>query len=544
MLDALDADAVRTWSRLAAHELERHRLEIDALNVFPVADADTGTNLALTLRAAADGLAADRAETAGTALACYAEHAVLGALGNSGVIAAQLLRGLATAALGTVECDVDALRAGLKRGVDQAYAAVAEPVDGTMLTVARAAADAAPTGPSLGAALAAAVDAAAEALRRTPEQLPVLAAAGVVDAGGRGWLLVLQALAATVSGSPMAEPAPMSVSTGPSRSDVEVDTEHIAGLAPAFEVQYLLHADEAAVPPLRRELAALGDSLAVVGTGDGTWNVHVHTEHVGPAIEAGVAAGRPHRISVVPLGQTHVAKVEPRERPAPASTHGRIGTGAVVAIAPGDGLAHLFEREGVQVVDPDASGAVRADDVTAAIMAARAEEVVLLPNAERAVDAATAAARTARGHGVRVMVVPTRSPVQGLAAVAVHDPGRAFDDDVVAMAEAAAATRFAEITVAQAESLTSVGICQPGDVLGLIDGEVVEIGHGFLAVSFAVLDRLLGVGAELMTLVLGADAPAGVGEVLARHVSERAPLTDVSVYVGGQPRYPLIVGVE
>jgi dihydroxyacetone kinase-like predicted kinase len=134
--------------------------------------------------------------------------------------------------------------------------------------------------------------------------------------------------------------------------------------------------------------------------------------------------------------------------------------------------------------------------------------------------------------------------VQGLAAVAVHDPTRRFDDDVVAMAEAAAATRFAELTVATEESLTSVGICQAGDILGLIDGEVVEIGRGLVAVAFAVIDRLLGVGAEIMTVLVGADAPPGVGELVARHVRDRAPLTDVSVYSGGQPKYPLIIGVE
>jgi dihydroxyacetone kinase-like predicted kinase len=170
--------------------------------------------------------------------------------------------------------------------------------------------------------------------------------------------------------------------------------------------------------------------------------------------------------------------------------------------------------------------------------------VVLLPNASQVTGIAEAAAESARADGTRVTVVPTRSPVQGLAAVAVHDASRRFDDDVVAMAEAAAATRFAEVTIAQRESLTSVGICQEGDVLGLIDGEVVEIGRGLVAVAFALTDRLLGVGAELMTVLVGADAAAGVGDLIVRHVQERAPFTDVTVYSGGQPNYPLIIGIE
>jgi dihydroxyacetone kinase-like predicted kinase len=141
-------------------------------------------------------------------------------------------------------------------------------------------------------------------------------------------------------------------------------------------------------------------------------------------------------------------------------------------------------------------------------------------------------------------VVPTRSPVQGLAAVAVHDAARRFDDDVVAMAEAAAATRFAEVTIAQREALTSVGVCEPGDVLGLIDGEVVEIGRGLVSVAFALVDRLLGVGAELMTVLVGGGAPDSVGNLIVQHVQDRAPYTDVTVYPGGQPDFPLIIGVE
>jgi dihydroxyacetone kinase-like predicted kinase len=169
---------------------------------------------------------------------------------------------------------------------------------------------------------------------------------------------------------------------------------------------------------------------------------------------------------------------------------------------------------------------------------------VLLPNASRVTGVAEAAAELARAQGVRVSVVPTRSPVQGLAAIAVHDADRRFDDDVVAMAEAAGATRHAELTIARDEALTAVGICQPGDVLGLIDGDVVEIGRGLLALAFNIVDRLLGVGAELITVLVGADAPAGTGELIEAHVRGRAPLTDVSVYVVGQPDHPVIIGVE
>jgi hypothetical protein len=252
-------------------------------------------------------------------------------------------------------------------------------------------------------------------------------------------------------------------------------------------------------------------------------HVHVHVNDVGAAIEAGVEAGRPHHIAVVRFADQQVAEGS---------------TSAILAVAPGAEVAHLFEIEGVPVVEGTAG------ELVAAIRRTGAAEVVLLSCSTAATATAEAAARQTRPHGARVSVVPTRSPVQALSAVAVHDPTRRFDDDVVAMAEAAAATRFVELTVATEQALTSVGICQPGDILGLIDGEVVEIGHGLLAVAYAVVDRVLGVGAELMTVLVGNTAPARTGEQIAAHVREMAPFTEVTIYPGGPADRPVIIGVE
>ena len=530
MLEALDADAVRRWSVAAVDALDAHRAEIDELNVFPVADADTGTNLALTLHAGADALAAASVSGAGTALHELARGAVLGARGNSGVIVAQLLRGLADVAGGEEWVGRQQLRAGLAAGVAQAYAAVADPVEGTILTVARAAADGLPEDPTtLVEMVCAAVDAADAALRQTTAQLPALAAAGVVDAGGRGLVVLLDALAVAVTGGPSRVDVPARLARSARGAVREAGSAEFE-----YEVQYLLDAagatGEAGVGGLRDQLVALGDSVVIAGTGDGTWNVHAHVNDVGAAIEAGVAAGSIRQIDVVRFADDERAQRADAPR----------GATAVVAIALGAGTAHLFASEGIAVVD----GAAGPDEVAAAVRASGAAEVVLLPNAAQLTELAAVAAERARAHGIRVTVVPTQSPVQGLAAVAVHDPARRFDDDVVAMAEAAAATRFAEVTIAVEEALTSVGICQTGDVLGLIDGEVVEIGRSVVAVAFAIVGRLLGVGAELMTVLVGANAPAGVGDVVAGHVRDRSPLTEVTVYLGGQPEYPLIIGVE
>ena len=496
------------------------------LNVFPVHDSDTGTNLATTMQAALVAVERDASHgdvDGAAALRALARGAVLGASGNSGNIVAQLLRGMADAATAAGACDARALRAGLLLGAAEARSAVAEPVEGTILTVAAAAGAAVPDDVLTPAQVAGlALAAADEALGRTPEQLPALARAGVVDAGGQGLVLILEALVRTIGGE--------RVDIAPVPTLDAVPHQHTPG-GGAFEVQYLLDLvageTEDAAGALRAELARLGDSVVVVGTGEGTLSIHVHTDDAGAAVEAGIACGRPYRISVSPL-----VPASPGTAPKP---------GAVVAVTPAAGLAALFAGEGVEVVTGEQIGPA---EVVTAVVASGAREVVLLPNDAEIAALVEAAADELRARDVRVVVIPTRSPVQGLAAIAVHDAGRRFDDDVVAMAEAAAATRFAEISVAEHESLTSAGICQAGDMLGLIDGEVVDIGQDTDSVALAVIDRLLGVGAELMTVLVGADAHPGLGEVVRRHVRDRTPLTEVTVYDAGQTGRPLIIGVE
>ena len=530
MLDALDAPAVRRWSILAADAMDAHRAEIDELNVFPVPDGDTGTNLSLTLRAAAEALAADPADTAGEAVRAWAKGAVLGARGNSGVIISQVLCGLADGVDGSEACDGSMFAGALRSAADQAYASVANPLEGTILSVARAAADAAGAG-SMTSVVQRVQEAAWAALRRTIDQLPVLTQAGVVDAGGRGLVVLIDALGQAVTGTAIAtaQVAP----SARSRSGLEAARES-GSTDYDYEVQYLLRADEERTGILRSELSPLGDSLVVVGTGDGVWNVHVHVNDIGAALEAGVRAGEPYRITVVRFADA-VGSPAPPQREA--------GT-AVVAVAPGEGLAHLFESEGVYVVEGGPTENPSTADVLSAMLACPADRVVLLPNASQVSGVAEAAAIEARGQGIEVAVVPTKSPVQGLSAVAVHDPSRHFGDDVIAMAEAAAATRWSEVTIAQREALTMAGRCHPGDVLGLIDGEVVEIGSTVDSVAAAIIDRLLAVGGELITILVGRDAEPDAGEQLRRHIASVAQHVEVGVFDGGQPHYPLLIGVE
>ncbi|WP_225638665.1 DAK2 domain-containing protein [Streptomyces solaniscabiei] len=561
-----DALAVRTWCGLSLRALGRAREEIDAINVYPVADGDTGTNLYLTVESAVAAVEAvfaahevgrapggqrterptDPAETAGgptlaDAVGAMAHGALIGARGNSGTILAQLLRGLAQVLTDRSEpahTDGPGLRLALRHAADSARQAVAHPVEGTVLTVASAAADAAQeAGDDCAAVAHAAYEGARAALAETPGQLPVLERAGVVDAGGHGLVTVLAALVETFTGQ---APAAGGVAVPHARVDhvgQEGAGECDAADGPAFEVIYLLEAEDTAVARLRQRLDALGDSLVVVG-GDGLWNVHVHVDDAGAAVEAGVEAGRPYRIRITHFGHgdVHTTGTErpPRER----------AQRAVVAVVPGEGLAGLYAEAGATAVLARPGEAPASGELVQAVRRAHAREVVLLPNDAELRHTAAAAAEQARTEGIRVALIPTRSAVQGIAALAVHEPERRFDEDVVAMTSAAGATRYAEVTVAEHRSWTTAGICQAGDVLGLIDGDVAVIGADVTAVAGTVLDRMLAAGGELVTLVLGDDAPEPLAETLEARVREAYLAVDTVVYRGGRQGALLLVGVE
>ncbi|MFF4728475.1 DAK2 domain-containing protein [Streptomyces mirabilis] len=601
----LDALAVRTWCGLALEALGRAREEIDAINVYPVADGDTGTNLYLTVESAAaaveavfagyetvtgvlgpTGSAASGAvstavtgaglPTLADAVRAMAHGALIGARGNSGTILAQLLRGMAQvlaadgevdgAAGGETDAETDgesahtdgqALRLALRQAADSAREAVAHPVEGTVLTVATAAAEAATgTEGDCGTVACAAYEGARAALMATPGQLAVLERAGVVDAGGRGLLAVLAALAETFTGeSPGAGRVAGEVHTRVNGMDGVSGVDRVDGVGrvdvngvcvdsrpgeegPAFEVTYLLEAADADVARLRARLDRLGNSLVVVG-GDGLWNVHVHADDAGAVVEAGVEAGRPYRIRITHfgLGDAHTAGAAgrpPRER----------AQRAVVAVVPGEGLAGLYAEAGATTVlarpgEPPASG-----ELVEAVRRAHAREVVLLPNDADLRHTAAAAAEQARAEGVRVALIPTRSAVQGIAALAVHEPERRFDEDVVAMTSAAGATRYAEVAVAERQSWTMAGICQAGDVLGLIDGDVAVIGSDITATAETVLDRMLAAGGEMVTLVLGDEAPGSIAAHLEARVRESYLAVDTVAYRGGRQGALLLIGVE
>lgn len=555
--DRIGLDVVLRFVDVATDALAAAREEVDALNVYPVPDGDTGTNMYLTVSAARDAIrgtldaepAPDGYDARSAALAALARGALLGARGNSGVILSEMLGAIARhlARQEPGEPGARVVAEALEEATQASYRAVGEPVEGTMLSVARAASDAAGLrGREPGArARDVVVDAAAAAraaLARTPEQLDVLARAGVVDAGGRGLCVVLDAAERVLTGR---RPAPVSGPLGCHQIPIPVprpvepaphDAHRRTSDAPAYEVLYLLDASAAAVDALRVRVSALGDSL-VIGGGPELWHVHIHVDDVGAALEAGIEAGRPHRIRVThfaeQMGAGHGAGVEPA----------RAGR-RVVAVAAGPGLESLFAEAGAVVVTGGPGRRPSTGQLLEAIVGSGAAEVVLLPNDAESVRVARVAAGNAEAdHDLRVAVVPTVAQVQGLAALAVHEPGRTFEADVLEMTATARHARQGAVTVAARSALTMAGWCEPGDVLGIIEGDFVVVGSDLLEVATTVVERLLAGGGELVTIVGG----AGAGDLAARAaagVEAGHPAVDVVVHEGGQDRYPLLVAVE
>ena len=522
MPQVLDAADVRRWCADGCAALGLARAEIDGLNVFPVPDGDTGTNLLLTMESVADAVGAVGDDLPAVA-AALSHGALTGARGNSGMILSQLLRGVADV-LADGPADGPALARGLAAGVDHAYRGVGAPVEGTLLTVARLAAEAAGQAAHAGSAdgaladvVAAACVAARGALTLTRHQLPVLREAGVVDAGGRGWVVLLETLSAVLRGEPALPTA---------RAPRRPAPAYEPGFgAPAYEVQYLLaDTSSSAVDRLRVVLSRLGDSVVVVGDGD-LYRVHAHVDDIGGALEAGVEAGTPSRIEV-----TRFADAAP---PDCAALPGRRPPRrAVVAVGNGDGIVRLLRAGGAVVVEGQPSAA----ELQAAARGTGAAQVVLLLPAElpEAWDGAA---------DVEIAVVRTRSVVQALSALAVADPARGLADDVAAMRQAAEATRTGQVRCAVTGATTSGGVCVPGDALGLVDAAVVVVGAEVAWVAGRLLERLWE-GAERVTVVLGQAAPAGLAERLCAQTRAGRPEVELVVIDGGQPEPPVLMGAE
>jgi DAK2 domain fusion protein YloV len=556
VLEVFGAEALRDTVITFRDTMKRHAAGINLLNVYPVPDGDTGTNMSRTLDAVVTEL-----ETADHALESTCEAishgSLMGARGNSGVILSQILRGLVTTLRTATPGSATKVAAALKAASVASYEAVLKPIEGTILTVVRETADAAQRAASDGATLAAMLHVARAAgrtaLANTPEQLPVLKEAGVVDAGGAGFLLLMDAALHVVDGEPLPEP---SEASGPSQEQLDAVSHRASASGEVdvselrYEVMFLLNIDDAKSKEFMQAWGKIGDSIVVVG-GDGLYNCHVHTNDIGAAIEAPLElGGKPFKIRVTDLFEEMEEEHAQREaqmgaaakRPSAVSALPAVEC-AVVAICSGDGLAELFGQMGVQGV---VTGGQTLNPSTAELLDAvehmNSQQVIILPNNKNIIPVANQVNALTKKE---VRVVPTCSMPEALAALVSYDPEADVDSNCLAMSDAAKAVVTGEVTQAVRDTNTDAGPVANGDWIGLVRGDgVVAIGSTMVLAATQLLDQLLSGNGELLTMITGNLATARATEEIIAYMAEKHPGVEVEVHPGGQPLYPFLFGVE
>jgi DAK2 domain fusion protein YloV len=531
-LKRIDGQELKQAMAGATAWLERQAAAINALNVFPVPDGDTGTNMTLTMRATVAAVGASPEHHLGTIAAAMAHGALLGARGNSGVILSQIIRGFAKAVEQESELDGAGLARALAGASKTAYAGIAQPVEGTMLTVIRRAAEAAGMAAAAGSnfeqVLVAATEEARRAVAETPTQLEVLRQAGVVDAGGQGVYVILDGMLRTLRGQ-----APAEAALAP--SEPVAATAFSGEQTYGYCTQYLIQGSKLDPAAVQRELEALGDSLLVVGD-DTLVRVHLHTFDPGAALQVGTRLGILRNVSVENMQLQHEVWREERQRVVP--TPGI----SVVAVAAGEGFQELFRSLGVvEIVPGGQTMNPSAEELLAAIERAPTTDVILLPNNANILLAAQQAQKLTSRN---VAIVPTRSLAEGVAAALAlrHDADLATN--VEAMRDAAAAVTTGEITVAIRDATFDGLTIRQGQAMGLLDDQVVAVGDSVEEVFWLLLPKLHVEQASLLTLYPGEGGKLAAAQALAERVQERYPHLQVEVVPGGQPLYPYILSCE
>ena len=539
---SLDPSALRAAVAAFADALVAHRAGINRLNVYPVPDGDTGTNMSLTLASVMAEVDLADPRTMAELCTALAHGSLMGARGNSGVILSQIVRGMCGVLRDHDAVDARVLADALDAAAAAAYGAVMRPVEGTILTVMRELAGAAVAAAGRGADLLGVAEAAwtrgHEALAHTPELLAVLRDAGVVDAGGAGLLLFCDALLSVIDGRPLPVP-PVGADDQPLPMVSVAATPDVASLR--YEVMFFLHAADDSLAAFKDAWMHIGDSIVVVGD-NGTYNCHVHTNDIGAAVEAGIAAGRPSKIRVTDLFE----EVEEREwvraaAVAPAAVAARVTTG-VVAVGVGDGIVALFRSLGVhEIVTGGQSMNPSTADLLTAVEACPADGVVILPNNKNIIPVAQqVAAHTAK----TVFVVPTRNVAEALASLVDYDPEAGIDENANAMTIAAGAVVAGEVTRAVRDASSGAGPVRRGDYIGLARDGIVSIGGSLVAASTGLLEQLVAGDHEIVTIITGQESIPEDTAAIEAWLEGAHPDVDVEVHHGGQPLYAYFFGVE
>lgn len=535
----VDGAILRQLVMAGKRVLEGKRGLIDALNVFPVPDGDTGTNMCLTLECAAQEVQKVKTESVAQVADAVALGSLMGARGNSGVILSQLFRGLAKGLQGKDKASALEFVRALQSGVDMAYRAVMKPVEGTILTVAReavrAAAKAAARGSGLLRVMEEAHRHAEKILARTPDMLPVLKRAGVVDAGGRGFICILEGALHALSGERKEAGAAQEAQETEKKRDRAGSLPELAHL---YCTEFLLKGDKLPVEQIRRTLAGYGDSVLVVGSGD-LARVHVHTNNPGTVLEHCMLWGQLHDIKIDNMLDQYMRGAMGTHEVESPPPEGKL---AVIAVSSGDGVGEMFRRLGTDVVvnGGDTMNPSAQEILSAIGKLEKARAIIILPNSGNVLLTAEQAREFADRE---IRIVPSRTIPEGLAAMVALDRELDAATNMQRMTEALEKTRTLEVTYALRGSEYDGKTIRPGDVLGMRNGELRVIGGERGEVVLSLLEQTDVTGDSFVSVIYGQDVRGEEAELLAESIRGRYPGCVVNVCRGGQPLYYYIISV-
>ncbi|MCY7793391.1 DAK2 domain-containing protein [Bacillus haynesii] len=552
----LDGKAFAEMVLYGAHHLSQNANVVDALNVFPVPDGDTGTNMNLSMTSGAKEVEQIDTANIGKVAQSLSRGLLMGARGNSGVILSQLFRGFGKSIEQKSDINAKEFAAAFQAGVDTAYKAVMKPVEGTILTVAKDAAKkavlTAQTETDIIKVMEAVVNEAEASLERTPELLPVLKEVGVVDSGGKGLLYVYEGFLASLKGEKLSEKA----AALPSLDDLvsaehhknaqsHMNTEDIEfGYCTEFMVKLDSGKRNFNEDAFRQDLSGFGDSLLVVSD-ENIAKVHIHAEYPGEVMTYAQKYGSLINMKIENMREQHSAILSQnkRETAAPAEkAPAEKQPYGIVTVAMGEGIAELFESIGAtKVIEGGQTMNPSTEDIVQAIKDANAETVVILPNNSNIVMAANQAADVAGQH---VIVIPTKTVPQGMAALLAFNPALEADENEAAMLGAIGEVKSGQITYAVRDTNIDGIDIKKGDFMGILNGKIVETASDQLTAAKKLIAGMIDEDSEIVTVIKGEDAPEEEAEELAAFISETYEDVEVEVHDGKQPLYSYILAVE
>ena len=537
-LETLDSKNLANLMYCFRDALQDHKESLNSLNVYPVPDGDTGSNMVATLNSVVSEIESlEENPELENIIEAISHGSLMGARGNSGVIISQILRGFVSEIKSASRKTIDAnlFSEALSAASSAAYEAVGNPVEGTILTVVRETAEAAEKATSEESDLLPVAEIAREAAKHsldsTPELLPVLARAGVVDAGGSGFLLMMDSLLHVIDDRSMPEPEVVTVSVDSLILDVHDETSNSGT---RYEVMYFLEAPDDLIPDFKKAWSEIGDSIVVVG-GENIWNCHVHTNNIGAAVEAGISVGKPYEIRVTDLFEEVAENHHDHDFADPVGC-------SVIAVANGDGIGEIFRSLGAtRIVKGGQSMNPSTADLLEAVEATASEQVIILPNNSNIVAVAE---QVDLQTSKTVRVVGTHTVTEGFASLLGYDPEATSDKNQTGMSQASQMVESGEITTAVRESTTEIGEIKKGDFLGLQKGKVTVIAETIVEATKNLLKEMISDEHEIITLVTGEDSNQKETDEITAWVDAEYEVIEVEVHAGGQPLYPYYIGIE